>query len=379
MTDTPGVFISYRRIDANWAAVALRHAIGRDLPSAEIFMDIESIEPGLDFTRVIHEMVDRCSVLLALIGPNWLTVSDNAGRRRLDMPHDWVRTEIVRALDRDIRVVPVLLDGAEMPPPDVLPDPLKRLASRNAMRIGHESHARDFSAISGFLGNHLPATKAPRPQPATPAPVKPEGIGEAIAQALLDAGTDPKTMIEVARMRSEAAQHDIEEAICRMAQPMLEQAEGRESDWALANKYHLARAVLSQRRAVEAEGMLRDLLPLVENALGPEHPNTLATRRSLALAALEQGALEEAKAALAPLPPDGGDPNPLRKGQTALLQAWIADLEGDRAAADRLLDEAEGHLAHLTPEHYARRELATYHSTRGPDGTGGTLLWMLDR
>ncbi len=95
-----GIFISYRRIDTNWAAVAMRQHFHRELPGAPLFMDITDIEPGVDFRDAIRERVDRSKVVIAVIGANWLTVQDSHGRRRLDNVNDWVRIEIARGLER---------------------------------------------------------------------------------------------------------------------------------------------------------------------------------------------------------------------------------------------------------------------------------------
>ena len=78
-------------------------------------MDIFTIEPGVDFVEKINEAVGSCDVLIAVIGPQWLTVTDDSGRRRLNDPEDFIRLEIKAALDRGIRVVPVLVGGASMP------------------------------------------------------------------------------------------------------------------------------------------------------------------------------------------------------------------------------------------------------------------------
>ena len=76
-------------------------------------MDLDSIEAGLDFGEVIGEAVDSCAVLVALIGRQWLTLADEEGRRRLDNPDDFVRFEVRAALERGVRVIPVLVDGAD--------------------------------------------------------------------------------------------------------------------------------------------------------------------------------------------------------------------------------------------------------------------------
>jgi hypothetical protein len=98
----------------------------------QVFMDIDGIALGADFVKAIQKKVSECDVLIAVIGERWLTSEDGRGGRRLDNPEDFVRMEIATALKRDIRVIPVLVDGAVMPPSTELPDDLKPLVRPNA-------------------------------------------------------------------------------------------------------------------------------------------------------------------------------------------------------------------------------------------------------
>ena len=80
-----------------------------------LFMDVDTIPLGTNFEEVLHEEVAKCGVLLAVIGPNWSDARDEDGKRRLDDPNDFVRLEIAAALQRDIPVIPILLDNAKIP------------------------------------------------------------------------------------------------------------------------------------------------------------------------------------------------------------------------------------------------------------------------
>jgi hypothetical protein len=100
-----------------------------------VFKDVDSIEPGEDFVERITAAVASCDVLLALIGPQWLTITDENGQRRLDNPRDYVRLEIETALKRKIRVIPILVSPAMMPREDQLPETLASLTRRNAVEI----------------------------------------------------------------------------------------------------------------------------------------------------------------------------------------------------------------------------------------------------
>lgn len=131
-----GVFINYRRDDAKSEAGRLFDWLSRYFGKDQVFMDVSgSIEPGLEFDTVIEKAVSSCDALLVVIGKEWLTAEDAKGKRRLDDPNDFVHMEIAAALRRDIRVIPVLVQGADMPDEGSLPDDLKRLSKRQASEI----------------------------------------------------------------------------------------------------------------------------------------------------------------------------------------------------------------------------------------------------
>jgi hypothetical protein len=132
----PGrIFICYRRQETAWPARQLHDVLVEYFPAEQVFKDVDSIEPGDDFVERITAAVGSCDVLLALIGPQWVTIIDENGRRRLDDPGDYVRVEIETALKRKIRVIPILVDDARMPRVNELPATLAPLVRRNAVEI----------------------------------------------------------------------------------------------------------------------------------------------------------------------------------------------------------------------------------------------------
>ena len=98
----PGrIFISYRRQETAWPAGRLYDVLVEHFPAEQVFKDVDNIEPGDDFVERITAAVASCDVLLALIGPQWLTITDENGQRRLDDPEDYVRLEIETALNAE--------------------------------------------------------------------------------------------------------------------------------------------------------------------------------------------------------------------------------------------------------------------------------------
>src|SRR5215831_6181916 len=141
------VFISYRRDDSAGYAGRVRDRLERELGRDLLFMDVDAIPLGTNFSKVLHEEVAKCGVLLAVIGPDWSDARDEHGNRRLDDPNDFVRIEIAAALQRNIPVIPVLLKGARIPKADELPADLKELALRNGMEIRHASFQDDMNRL----------------------------------------------------------------------------------------------------------------------------------------------------------------------------------------------------------------------------------------
>jgi hypothetical protein len=149
------IFISYRREESAYPAGWLYDRLADRFGGGQVFKDVDSIELGDDFVEVITRAVESCDVLLALIGEEWLTITDEHGRRRLDNPDDFVRLEIEAALARQVRVIPILVDGARMPRPDELPDSLARLVRRQALELSPSRFDFDTSRLFRVLDRTL--------------------------------------------------------------------------------------------------------------------------------------------------------------------------------------------------------------------------------
>jgi TIR domain-containing protein len=163
------VFISYRREETSYAAGWLFDRLEKSFGEGQVFKDVDSIQPGDDFSEVIAGAVGACDALLALIGDEWLTITDAAGRPRLNDPHDFVRLEIESALERGISVIPVVVEGARMPTADELPGNLAPLAGRQAVELSPSRFEFDFGRLLRALERRLGEAGLPQAGPAVPA------------------------------------------------------------------------------------------------------------------------------------------------------------------------------------------------------------------
>jgi hypothetical protein len=153
------VFVSYRRSDTRDFAGRFADRLKRYPQVSDVFMDIDAIAPGADFERGIADAVSRCDVFFAVIGPQWLG-SDPQASRILD-EKDFVRRELQMALATGRKVVPVLVNDAEMPSVEALPSEIQSLPRINAFTIGHVSFDRDVAALLSSLGVRDTPAKSP--------------------------------------------------------------------------------------------------------------------------------------------------------------------------------------------------------------------------
>ncbi len=153
----PKIFISYRRNDSATSAGRIFDRLEGHFGQSQVFMDVDTIRPGLDFVEVVQEAVGSCDSLIAVIGDEWLGASDDSGRRRLENPEDLVRLEIATALERDIRVIPVLVQATQMPVATELPEGLKPLARRNSVEVSDTRFRTDIDQLIKAL--EAPATE----------------------------------------------------------------------------------------------------------------------------------------------------------------------------------------------------------------------------
>lgn len=156
------IFISYRRQETAYSAGWLYERLAAHFGREQLFKDIDSIAPGDDFAEAIANAVGSCDVLLALIGDQWLTLPDQQGRARLANPDDYVRLEIEAALARDVRVIPILVEGARLPRSDELPASLAGLPRRQALELSPSRFEFDLGKLLRVLDKTLAEGRSKR-------------------------------------------------------------------------------------------------------------------------------------------------------------------------------------------------------------------------
>src|SRR5215831_19275398 len=151
----PRILVSYRRADTAYLATTIHEKLAQAFGLENVFMDVNAIPAGRDFRKHLEQAVASCDVVLAVIDERWLDAREAAGRRRLDLPTDWVRIELETALARDIPVIPLLVAGARTPVEAELPESLRELAYRQALLL---RPGRDFQHDLDMLRREIERT-----------------------------------------------------------------------------------------------------------------------------------------------------------------------------------------------------------------------------
>lgn len=159
------IFISYRREDTSGESGRLKDKLEQVFGQENIFYDVETLEAGLNFDQSIAKALNESKVLLAMIGPHWLKVVDSKGVKRIQKPDDWVRKEIAEALKRGLRVIPILVNGADMPDQEELPEDLKELSLKHAQELSSSRWNYDVGELTKVLEKIIVKKSEPQPQP----------------------------------------------------------------------------------------------------------------------------------------------------------------------------------------------------------------------
>jgi uncharacterized protein with WD repeat len=155
------VFISYRRSDSRHLAGRLRDRMADAFGDENVFFDVESIGFGMDFREVIRHTLGTVDVVLTLVGPGF-------SPQRLARPDDVVRLELTTAFDLQVPVVPVLVEAAEMPRPETLPEDLRGFAYLHAARLRADPDFRPDADRLVDAARRIAADRRPGPAPARP-------------------------------------------------------------------------------------------------------------------------------------------------------------------------------------------------------------------
>jgi hypothetical protein len=153
----PRIFLCYRREDTQGFARGIYQSLATEYGNEQVFRDIDSTPAGVRFATWIESRVAQCDVMVVLIGDRWLSVQDNAGQRRLDLPKDSVRQEIEVALRRDIPIIPVRIQGARMPSEDELPPSIADLIGFQSAEVTDSRWDFDVGLLIRAIHNLIAA------------------------------------------------------------------------------------------------------------------------------------------------------------------------------------------------------------------------------
>jgi uracil-DNA glycosylase family 4 len=157
------IFINYRRQDSEGYVGRLYDHLTQHFAREDVFIDVDNIRPGVDFVKALEDAVAACDVFLAVIGPHWLTAANDAGERRLDEWNDFVRIELISAINMNKAIIPVLVGHARMPSLKELPEEIAALARRNAFELSHQRFGVDVAKLADIIKAAAPKESLAKP------------------------------------------------------------------------------------------------------------------------------------------------------------------------------------------------------------------------
>jgi hypothetical protein len=132
------IYISYRRNDRDYSSDFIYRQLVEHFGNDAIVKDISETASGEDLKASVEQALSECKVMLVVIGPKWLSATNEGGQRCLDNPDDTVRIEIATALQRNIAVIPLILSKTPVPSPKQLPIDIMILAYQQTINIPQE-------------------------------------------------------------------------------------------------------------------------------------------------------------------------------------------------------------------------------------------------
>ncbi|MEM1290340.1 MAG: 4a-hydroxytetrahydrobiopterin dehydratase [Cyanobacteria bacterium P01_H01_bin.162] len=176
---TKSIFISYRRSDRPNLAFWLHDVLHSTFVDTEVFIDEKGLQAGDKWVEHLERNLRSASVLIVVIGPDWLRAQDEYFRRRLDEPSDWVRKEVEFGITNNLVTIPLLVSDAKLPDVKALPESLVPLLSNQSLKLRTEYWREDVNALintiekKGFqqaINSEISNVDYPTPgcQPATP-------------------------------------------------------------------------------------------------------------------------------------------------------------------------------------------------------------------
>src|SRR5262245_9804281 len=195
------ILLSYRRADSAAIAGRIFDRLVARYGATSVFMDVDNIPFGTDFREHIRETLQASDLLVAIVGPQWL---GSRGQSRIKDSTDPVRIEIETALQARLPIVPVLVDGTDMPQPSDLPEALEKFCYLNAAAVAsgrdfHHHVDRLIRSIDQILSAKTTpleaATKAPASQVAATHTGEDAAVAPAGATSGLQKGTRRTVLI----------------------------------------------------------------------------------------------------------------------------------------------------------------------------------------
>jgi TIR domain len=141
------LFISFRPEDEPDFAGCLCDRLTENFGARNVFADARLLASGTDVDVILSKSLSQCRTLIVVIGKRWIGALDEHEHRRIADPADYVHREVAAALQRRLRIVPILVDGVDLPDTHSLPEALQPLTRHNAVKMSHADFTSEVESL----------------------------------------------------------------------------------------------------------------------------------------------------------------------------------------------------------------------------------------
>jgi hypothetical protein len=154
MSKKYNIFISYRRQGGSEAALHLHYLLTED--GYTVSFDLDSLGEG-KFAPELLSRIDNCTDFIIIL-------NKDAFNRTMDSKcpkeNDWLRIELGQAIKEKKHIIPIYLDGYEIPDKENLPEDIRAINEYHGLRHSTEYFDHFYKRVKSFLTSVPNKTKA---------------------------------------------------------------------------------------------------------------------------------------------------------------------------------------------------------------------------
>lgn len=139
-SDHYDVFISYRRDGGDTFARMLKSELEKN--RLQVYIDVDNLHSSY-FDEQLLTVIDECTNFILILTPGSL--------ERCKNQKDWMRREIVQAIESNCNIIPIFNKGFDFPISSAFPEELKNIPRYQSIEYSNQYHQAAIEKLISFL------------------------------------------------------------------------------------------------------------------------------------------------------------------------------------------------------------------------------------